>query len=117
MSLSRSRSHRACRTSSKASPDCSTRQERRWTGRRTSSNASSPTSASPQRGVAQHRTKHLLEHEMSYPGFAALAWVPNVAPNGLLLPGTASPPHLRDNMAADDSALDQQAMEDLGNGF
>lgn len=34
-------------------------------------------------------------------------------PNVLLIPGTASLAHLRDNLAAEDVALDDEALRDL----
>jgi pyridoxine 4-dehydrogenase len=43
----------------------------------------------------------------------ALCWLLHVAPNILLIPGTASLAHLRDNLAAEDAALDDQAIRDL----
>ena len=47
------------------------------------------------------------------PARVALCWLLHVAPNVLLIPGTASLAHLRDNLAADDAALDEQAIRDL----
>ncbi|MCX7322323.1 MAG: aldo/keto reductase [Hyphomicrobiales bacterium] len=44
----------------------------------------------------------------------ALAWLLRRAPNLLLIPGTSSPAHLRDNLAAATLALPDDAMEDLG---
>jgi pyridoxine 4-dehydrogenase len=43
----------------------------------------------------------------------ALCWLLHAAPNILLIPGTASLSHLRDNLAADGSTLDDQAIRDL----
>jgi pyridoxine 4-dehydrogenase len=47
------------------------------------------------------------------PARVALRWLLQVAPNILLIPGTASLTHLRDNLAAEDDALDEQAIRDL----
>ena len=43
----------------------------------------------------------------------ALAWLPRRAPNILLIPGTASRAHLRENLAAGTLALPQEAMTEL----
>jgi pyridoxine 4-dehydrogenase len=47
------------------------------------------------------------------PARVALSWLLHVAANILLIPGTASLSHLRDNLAAADAALDDQAIRDL----
>jgi pyridoxine 4-dehydrogenase len=47
------------------------------------------------------------------PARVALCWLLHVAPNILLIPGTASLAHLRDNLAAEHTALDDQAIRDL----
>jgi pyridoxine 4-dehydrogenase len=47
------------------------------------------------------------------PARVALRWLLHAAPNILLIPGTASVAHLRDNLAAEDTALDDQAIRDL----
>ncbi len=47
------------------------------------------------------------------PAQAALRWLLQVAPNVLLIPGTASLAHLKDNLAAEDAVLDEQALRDL----
>lgn len=47
------------------------------------------------------------------PARVALCWLLHVAPNILLIPGTASLAHLRDNLAAEDTALDDQAIREL----
>jgi pyridoxine 4-dehydrogenase len=43
----------------------------------------------------------------------ALQWLLQLAPNVLLIPGTASVPHLLDNLAAEDLVLDDQALRQL----
>ncbi len=43
----------------------------------------------------------------------ALQWLLQLAPNVLLIPGTGSIAHLRENLAADDFTLDQAALRDL----
>ena len=43
----------------------------------------------------------------------ALRWLLQQAPNVLLIPGTASLDHLRDNLAAQNALLDAQALRDL----
>ena len=48
------------------------------------------------------------------PAQVALAWILAVAPNTLLIPGTASLEHLEENVAAGRVALDDEAMTALG---
>jgi pyridoxine 4-dehydrogenase len=43
----------------------------------------------------------------------ALAWLLQLAPNVLLIPGTGSVAHLREKLAADDITLDDRALRDL----
>lgn len=43
----------------------------------------------------------------------ALAWLLKRAPNILLIPGTSSPEHLRENLAAAELRLSEEAMEEL----
>jgi pyridoxine 4-dehydrogenase len=47
------------------------------------------------------------------PPQVALQWLLQLAPNVLLIPGTASLAHLRDNLAAEDLTLDDEALRDL----
>jgi pyridoxine 4-dehydrogenase len=47
------------------------------------------------------------------PAEVALAWILHAAPNALLIPGTSSRQHLRENMAAATLKLDDEAMRDL----
>jgi pyridoxine 4-dehydrogenase len=47
------------------------------------------------------------------PAQVALKWLLQLAPNVLLIPGTASVGHLRDNLAAEHVTLDDQALRDL----
>jgi pyridoxine 4-dehydrogenase len=47
------------------------------------------------------------------PPQAALQWLLQLAPNVLLIPGTASVAHLLDNLAAEDVVLDDQALRQL----
>jgi aryl-alcohol dehydrogenase-like predicted oxidoreductase len=47
------------------------------------------------------------------PAQAALQWLLQLAPNVLLIPGTGSVAHLRENLAAEDLTLDDQALRDL----
>jgi pyridoxine 4-dehydrogenase len=47
------------------------------------------------------------------PAQTALQWLLQLAPNVLLIPGTGSVAHLRENLAADDITLDDQALRDL----
>ena len=47
------------------------------------------------------------------PARVALQWLLQLAPNVLLIPGTASLEHLRDNLAAEDVTLDDEALRDL----
>ena len=47
------------------------------------------------------------------PAQVALAWLLRQAPTVLLIPGTSSPAHLEENLAAADLVLDQQALEVL----
>ncbi len=44
---------------------------------------------------------------------AALAWLLRLAPNVLLIPGTGSVSHLRENLAAEDVVLDDRALSEL----
>jgi pyridoxine 4-dehydrogenase len=44
----------------------------------------------------------------------ALRWLFQLAPNVLLIPGTGSVSHLRENLAAEDVTLDDEALRDLG---
>jgi pyridoxine 4-dehydrogenase len=44
----------------------------------------------------------------------ALAWLLQLAPNVLLIPGTSSLEHLEENLAASDVVLDQEALASLG---
>jgi pyridoxine 4-dehydrogenase len=48
------------------------------------------------------------------PAQVALAWLLQRAPNVLLIPGTSSLEHLQENLAADDLALDEEALIALG---
>ncbi len=43
----------------------------------------------------------------------ALQWLLQLAPNVLLIPGTGSVAHLRENLAAEDATLDRQALREL----
>lgn len=47
------------------------------------------------------------------PAQATLQWLLQLAPNVLLIPGTGSVAHLRENLAAEDITLDDQALRDL----
>ena len=47
------------------------------------------------------------------PAQAALQWLLQLAPNVLLIPGTGSLAHLRENLAAEDVTLDDLALRDL----
>ena len=47
------------------------------------------------------------------PAQVALQWLLQLAPNVLLIPGTGSVAHLRQNLAAEDVTLDSQAVRDL----
>ena len=44
----------------------------------------------------------------------ALQWLLQLAPNVLLIPGTGSTGHLRENLAAEHVALDDEAVRELG---
>jgi len=43
----------------------------------------------------------------------ALQWLLQLAPNVLLIPGTGSVAHLRENLAAEGVTLDGQALRDM----
>ena len=43
----------------------------------------------------------------------ALQWLLQLAPNVLLIPGTGSVSHLRENLAAEDVTLDHEALREL----
>jgi pyridoxine 4-dehydrogenase len=47
------------------------------------------------------------------PAQVALQWLLQLAPNVLLIPGTGSVAHLRENMAAEDVTLDEEALRQL----
>ncbi len=47
------------------------------------------------------------------PAQVALAWLLHLAPNVLLIPGTSSPEHLEENLAAGELVLDRAALEAL----
>ncbi len=47
------------------------------------------------------------------PAQAALQWLLQLAPNVLLIPGTGSVAHLRENLAAEDITLDDEALRDF----
>jgi pyridoxine 4-dehydrogenase len=47
------------------------------------------------------------------PAQVALQWLLQLAPNVLLIPGTASVAHLRENMAAEGVSLDDVALRHL----
>jgi pyridoxine 4-dehydrogenase len=47
------------------------------------------------------------------PAQVALAWALTASPNILLIPGTSSRPHLRENLAAADVELDDEALREL----
>jgi diketogulonate reductase-like aldo/keto reductase len=47
------------------------------------------------------------------PAQVALAWLLQLAPNVLLIPGTGSVAHLRENLAAEDVTLDGEALRPL----
>jgi pyridoxine 4-dehydrogenase len=47
------------------------------------------------------------------PAQVALQWLLQLAPNVLLIPGTGSIAHLRQNLAAEDVTLDDEALRTL----
>jgi len=47
------------------------------------------------------------------PAQVALQWLLRLAPNVLLIPGTGSLPHLRENLAAEGVTLDDEALREL----
>ncbi len=47
------------------------------------------------------------------PAQVALQWLLQLAPNVLLIPGTGSVTHLRENLAAERATLDDQALRQL----
>ena len=47
------------------------------------------------------------------PAQVALQWLLQLAPNVLLIPGTGTVAHLRENMAAEDVTLDEEALRRL----
>ena len=47
------------------------------------------------------------------PAQVALQWLLQLAPNVLLIPGTGSIAHLRENMAAEGMTLDDEALRQL----
>ena len=59
------------------------------------------------------RVKQVAHRVGSTPGQVALAWLLQHAPNVLLIPGTSSRVHLRENLAAGALHLDEQAVREL----
>jgi diketogulonate reductase-like aldo/keto reductase len=47
------------------------------------------------------------------PAQVALQWLPQLAPDVLLIPGTGTVAHLRENMAAEGVTLDEEALRQL----
>jgi aryl-alcohol dehydrogenase-like predicted oxidoreductase len=47
------------------------------------------------------------------PAQVALAWAPSLSPNVLLIPGTSSLHHLRENLAVAEVRLDGEAVQQL----
>jgi pyridoxine 4-dehydrogenase len=57
--------------------------------------------------------QHVAARLSCSPAQVALAWALNVAPNTLLIPGTTSRAHLRENLGASTVRLDADAVRDL----
>jgi pyridoxine 4-dehydrogenase len=73
-------------------------------------------------GSAFDSRKRVLEHPAvrataqrlgALPSQIAIAWLLALAPNVLLIPGTSSPQHLEENLAAADLVLDDEALASL----
>jgi pyridoxine 4-dehydrogenase len=73
-------------------------------------------------GSAFDSRKRVLEHPAvrasaqrlgALPSQIAIAWLLALAPNTLLIPGTSSPQHLEQNLAAADVVLDDEALASL----
>ena len=73
-------------------------------------------------GSAFDSRKRVLEHPAvrataqrlgALPSQIAIAWLLALAPNTLLIPGTSSPQHLEQNLAAADLVLDDEALASL----
>ncbi|MER7283251.1 oxidoreductase [Dactylosporangium sp. NPDC000244] len=69
-----------------------------------------------ERVLGHPKVKAVAERLDATPAQVALAWVLAVAPNTLLIPGTASLEHLEQNMAAGRLRLDEDALAALGTG-
>jgi pyridoxine 4-dehydrogenase len=67
-----------------------------------------------ERVLGHPQVKAVAERLDATPAQVALAWVLAVAPNTLLIPGTASLEHLEENMAAGHLRLDDDARAALG---
>jgi pyridoxine 4-dehydrogenase len=67
-----------------------------------------------ERVLGHPRVKAVAERLDATPAQVALAWVLAVAPNTLLIPGTASLEHLEQNLAAGRLRLDDEARAALG---
>ena len=68
----------------------------------------------PDRPVLSHPAVVAVAERLGHtPAQVALAWLLEVAPNVLLIPGTSSLGHLDENMAAADIELDQAALDAL----
>ncbi|MEV4656524.1 oxidoreductase [Micromonospora sp. NPDC049301] len=59
----------------------------------------------------------LAHRHQATPAQIALAWLLALSPNVLLIPGTASLRHLRENLAVDRIVLDRDAMNQLDSAF
>lgn len=63
--------------------------------------------------VGAHQVARVAARVGAQPAQVALAWILHAAPNTLLIPGTSSRSHLRENLAATTLKLDDEAMRDL----
>jgi aryl-alcohol dehydrogenase-like predicted oxidoreductase len=77
-------------------------------------NAVTPAAVGPAEAtVGRWRARLLGVAYRAMPAQIALAWLLGLAANVLLIPGTASLTHLRENIAAERLELDREAMDEL----
>ena len=72
-----------------------------------------PAAVSPMRSWATHAVTRAAARLGVTPAQIALAWALELAPNLLVIPGTASRVHLAENFAAQQVELDEQARREL----
>ncbi|WP_309235802.1 aldo/keto reductase [Amycolatopsis sp. SID8362] len=85
---------------------CRTRRDR---GGRRSASSNRP----PGQAADHHVVRAIARQHGATPAQVALAWLLHLSPNILLIPGTTSVTHLKDNLAADRLRLAPDEMREL----